>query len=99
MTCLVLDTGLIISAAVHSEVPTKVDEQTGKYLDSLGTDQHKQTSVNYHFEQHGIQYSKDSMNHRNNPGGKYYEPSKLANPDSNVTNPHRTPVKIQIKEW
>ena len=67
LTCLVFNTGLIISAVVHSEAPIKVDEQTGSYLESLGTSQHRQTSVNYHFEKHGSQYSKDSMNHRNSP--------------------------------
>jgi hypothetical protein len=67
LTCLVFNTGLIISAVVHSEAPIKVDEQTGSYLESLGASQHRQTSVNYQFEQHGSQYSKDSMNHRNSP--------------------------------
>ena len=67
LTCLVFNTGLIISAVVHSEEPIKVDEQTGSYLESLGASQHRQTSVKYHFEQHGSQYSKDSMNHRNSP--------------------------------
>jgi hypothetical protein len=67
LTCLVFNTGLIISAVVHSEAPIKVDEQTGSYLESLGASQHRQTSVKYHFEQHGSQYSKDSMNHRNSP--------------------------------
>jgi hypothetical protein len=67
LTCLVFNTGLIITAVVHSEAPIKVDEQTGSYLESLGTSQHRQTSVKYHFEQHGSQYSKDSMNHRNSP--------------------------------
>jgi hypothetical protein len=66
LTCLVFNTGLIISAVVHSEAPIKVDEQTGRYLDNLGAGQHRQTSVSYHFEQHGSQYSKDSMNQRNN---------------------------------
>ena len=67
LTCLVFNTGLIISAVVHSEAPIKVDEQTGSYLESLGASQHRQPSVKYHFEQHGSQYSKDSMNHRNSP--------------------------------
>ena len=58
LTCLVFNTGLIISAVVHSEAPIKVDEQTGSYLESLGTGQHRQTSVKYHFEQHGSQYSR-----------------------------------------
>ena len=64
---MVFNTGLIISAVVHSEAPIKADEQTGNYLESLGASQHRQTSVKYHFEQHGSQYSKDSMNHRNSP--------------------------------
>ncbi len=67
LTCLVFNTGLIISAVVHSEAPIKVDEQTGSYLESLGASQHRQTSVKYHFEQHGGQYSQDSINHRNSP--------------------------------
>ena len=67
LTCLVFNTGLIISAVVHSEAPIKADEQTGNYLESLGASQHRQTSVKYHFEQHGSQYSKDSMNQRNSP--------------------------------
>ena len=67
LTCLVFNTGLIISAVVHSEAPIKVDEQTGSYLESLEAGQHRQTSVKYHFEQHGSQYTKDSMNHRNSP--------------------------------
>ena len=67
LTCLVFNTGLIISAVVHSAAPIKVDEQTGNYLESLGASQHRQTAVNYHFEQHGNQYSQDSMNHRNSP--------------------------------
>lgn len=66
LTCLVFNTGLIISAVVHSEAPIiKADEQTGRYLESLGASQHRQTSVKYHFEQHGSQYAKDSMNQRN----------------------------------
>jgi len=64
---LVFNTGLIISAVVHSEEPIKVDEQTGSYLESIEAGQHRQTSVKYHFEQHGSQYTKDSMNHRNSP--------------------------------
>lgn len=74
LTCLVFITGLIISSAVvHSETYTKVDAQTGRYLDSLGASQHRQTStsVNYHFEQHGSQYSKDSLNYRNSPLGEH----------------------------
>ena len=72
LTFLVFNTGLIISpAAVHSEGLIKVDDQTGRYLGSLGASQHRQTSVNYHFEQHGNQYSKDSRNYRNSPMGKY----------------------------
>ncbi len=71
LTCLVFNTGLIISAVVHSEVPIKVDGQTGRYLDNLGASQHGQTSVSYHFEQHGSQHSKDSMNQRNNPIGQH----------------------------
>ena len=67
LTCLVFNTGLIITAVVHSEAPIKADEQTGNYLESLGASQHRQTSVKYHFEQHGSQYSKDSMNQRNSP--------------------------------
>ena len=67
LTCLVFNTGLIISAVVHSEEPIKVDEQTGSYLESIEAGQHRQTSVKYHFEQHGSQYTKDSMNHRNSP--------------------------------
>ena len=67
LTCLVFNTGLIISAVVHSEEPIKVDEQTGGYLESIEAGQHRQTSVKYHFEQHGSQYTKDSMNHRNSP--------------------------------
>jgi hypothetical protein len=68
---LVFNTGLIISAVVHSEAPSKVDGQTERYLDNLGASQHGQTSVSYHFEQHGSQYSKDSMNQRNNPIGQH----------------------------
>ncbi len=71
LTCLVFNTGLIISTVVHSEVPTKIDGQTGRYLDNLGASQHGQTSVSYHFEQHGSQYSQDSMNQRNNPIGQH----------------------------
>jgi hypothetical protein len=71
LTCLVFNTGLIFSAVVHSEVPIKVDGQTGRYLDNLGASQHGQTSVNYNFEQHGSQHSQDSMNQRNNPIGQY----------------------------
>ena len=67
LTCLVFNTGLIISAVVHSEAPIKADEQTGNYLESLGAGQHRQTSVKYNFEQHGSQYAKDSMNQRNSP--------------------------------
>lgn len=67
LTYLIFNTGLIISAVVHSEEPIKADEQTGSYLESLGASQHGQTSVKYHFEQHGSQYSKDSMNQRNSP--------------------------------
>jgi len=67
LTCLVFNTGLIISAVVHSEEPIKVDEQTGSYLESIEAGQHRQTSVKYHFEQHGSQYTQDSMNHRNSP--------------------------------
>jgi hypothetical protein len=67
LTCLVFNTGLIISAVVHSESPIKVDEQTGSYLESLEAGQHRQTSAKYHFEQHGGQYTQDSMNHRNSP--------------------------------
>ena len=64
LTCLVFNTGLIISAVVHSEEPIKVGEQTGE---SLEAGQHKQTSVKYQFKQYGSQYTKDSMNHRNSP--------------------------------
>jgi hypothetical protein len=71
LTCLVFNTGLIFSAVVHSEAPAKVDEETGRYLDNLGASQHGQTSVNYNFEQHGSQYSQDSMNQRNNPVGQH----------------------------
>jgi hypothetical protein len=114
LTCLVFNTGLIISAVVHSEAPPKVDEQTGSYIESPGASQHRQTSVNYQFEQHGSQhakdsmnqrnnpmsqYAKDSMNKRNNPGGKYYESVKPGNPASNVTGPQRTFVTIPIIEW
>ncbi len=67
LTYLVFNTVLIISAVVHSETSVKVDEQTGRYLDNLGAGQYRQTSVSYHFEQHGSQYSKDSMNQRNSP--------------------------------
>ena len=67
LMCLVFNTGLIISAVVHSEVPIKVDEQTGRYLDNLGASQHGQTSVSYHFEEHGSQHLRDSMNQRNSP--------------------------------
>ena len=67
LTCLVFNTGLIISAVVHSESPIKVDEQTGSYLESLEAGQHRQTSAKYHFKQHGGQYTQDSMNHRNSP--------------------------------
>lgn len=128
LACLVFNTGLIISTVVHSETPIEVDEQTGKYLDGLGASHHGQTSANYHLGQHGSQYLKDSMNHRNNsakynalivnpfvgqgrvylqdsmnkrnnPSGKYYEPDKFDNPAINVTSPHRTIVRIPIKEW
>lgn len=67
LTCLVFNTGLIFSTVVHSEALTKVDEETGRYLDNLGASQHGQTSVNYNFEQHGSQHSQDSMNQRNSP--------------------------------
>lgn len=60
--CSVFNTGLIISTVVHSEEPIEVvDEKTGKYLENLGSNQHGQLSVDYRFEQHGSQYSKDSM--------------------------------------
>ena len=75
LTCLVFNTGLIITAVVHSEAPIKVDEQTGNYLESLGASQHRQTSVKYNFEQHGSQYSQDSINHRNNPMTQYSQDS------------------------
>ncbi len=71
LTCLVFNTGLIFSAVVYSEAPARVDEETGRYLDNLGASQHKQTTVNYHFKQHGSQYSQDSMNHRNNSIGQH----------------------------
>jgi len=71
----VFNTGLIISAVVHSETTIKVDEQTGSYLEGLGASQHRQTSVKYHFEQHGSQYAKDSMNQRNNPTSQYAKDS------------------------
>jgi hypothetical protein len=71
LACLVFNAGLIISAVVHSEVPIKVDGQTGRYLDNLGASQHGQTSVSYHFEPYGSQHSKDSMNQRNNPIGQH----------------------------
>ena len=67
LTCFVFNSVLIISDVVYSEEPIKADEQTGKYPESLGSGQHRQTSVKYNFEQHGSQYSKDSMNHRNSP--------------------------------
>ena len=45
-------------------------------------------------------YLQDSMNKRNNPGGKYYVPQKLDSPASgDVTDPHETAVIIQIKDW
>ncbi len=71
LTYLIFNTGLIVSAVVHSEEPIKADEQTGRYLENLGASQHGQTSVKYNFEQHGSQYSKDSMNQRNSPVGQY----------------------------
>jgi hypothetical protein len=66
---------LVFSAVVHSEAPIEVDEQTGKYLGNLGANQHGQHSVNYRFEQHGSQYSKDSMNMRNNSMSQYSKDS------------------------
>jgi hypothetical protein len=84
LTCLVFNTGLIISAVVHSEAPPKVDEQTGSYIESPGASQHRQTSVKYQFEQHGSQHAKDSMNQRNNPMSQYSKDSmnKRNNPMS-----------------
>jgi len=67
LTCLVFNTGLIITTVVHSEAPIKIDEQAGNYLESIGASQHRQTSVKYDFDQHGSQYSQDSVNHRNSP--------------------------------
>lgn len=52
------------------------------------------------FVGHKRVYLQDSMNKRNNPGGKYYVPQEVNNPaSSNVTEPHLTPVMIQVKEW
>ena len=75
MKKLLLTFILVFSAAVHSEAPIEVDEQTGKYLGNLGANQHGQHSVNYRFEQHGSQYSKDSMNMRNNPMSQHSKDS------------------------
>jgi len=47
----------------------------------------------------GKMYLQDSTNKRNNPGGKYYAPVKLDNTASNVTNPHRTVVKVPLYSW
>jgi hypothetical protein len=96
LTCLVFNTGLIISSVVHSEAPIKVDEQTGSYLESLGTSQHRQTSVKYHFEQHGSQYSKDSINHRNNPMTQYSQDS--INHRNNPGQHRQTSVKYHFEQ-
>ena len=141
---------LIVSAVVYSAQPILVDQNTGKYLENLGTNQHSQNSVNNPFGPHGNQhlqdsismrnysitrhgnlhlqdsmnkrnnpvrynavivkvgnplvgqgkmYLQDSTNKRNNPGGKYYVPVKLNNTGSNVTNPHRTVVKVPLYSW
>ena len=108
LTCLVFNTGLIISSAtVHSEALTEVDEQTGRYLDSLGASQPRQTSVNYQFEQHGSQYSQDSMNYRNNPirnyGSQYSQDSmnKRNNPvryDRVIVNPFVGQRRVYLQD-
>jgi hypothetical protein len=97
LTCLVFNTGLIFSAVVHSEAPTRVDEETGQYLDNLGASQHGQTSVNYRFEQHGSQYSQDSKNQRNNPVGQHG--SQYSKDSMNQRNsPHWDAVVVDLRD-
>ena len=56
---------LIVSAVVYSAQPILVDQNTGKYLENLGANQHSHNSVNNPFGPHGNQHLQDSISMRN----------------------------------
>ena len=83
MNKLLLAIILSLSGVTFAGPPILVDQQTGKYLGNLSSNQYDSNSTSNQYGQYGSQYSPDSVN---NPYGQYG--SQYSNDSAN--NPYAT---------
>ncbi len=80
MTVIFAGLALLFAGAVSADSPYLVDQQTGKYLGNLNSNQFDPNSVSNPYGQFGSKYSPDSINNNLGTYGSPYSNSSVNNP-------------------